>query len=73
MLLVCALQKYSKKRQNDLTSFAGLILYVIYTSHLMACIWLKLGMLNDCPENNTNPCTESWVYAEKFDEKPIAT
>jgi hypothetical protein len=37
------LQKYSKKRQNDLTSFAGLILGVIYISHLMACMWLYLG------------------------------
>ena len=67
MLLVCALQKYSKKRQNDLTSFAGLILYVVYTSHLMACIWLKLGMLNECNDGAAN-CTKSWVYAEGFDE-----
>lgn len=72
MLLVCALQKYSKKRQNDLTSFAGLILYVVYTSHLMACIWLKLGMLKECSDP-TPGCTKSWVYAESFDEKPIAT
>jgi len=43
LVLGCALQKYSKKRQNDLTSFAGLILGVIYISHLMACIWLYLG------------------------------
>lgn len=48
LLLGCALQKYSKKRQNDLTGFAGLILYVIYTSHIMACIWLYLGMLQKC-------------------------
>jgi len=74
MLLVCALQKYSKKRQNDLTSFAGLILYVVYTSHLMACIWLKLGMLKECADASSDEgCTQSWVYAEKFDEKPIAT
>jgi len=72
MLLVCALQKYSKKRQNDLTSFAGLILYVVYTSHLMACIWLKLGMLKECKDGAAT-CTKSWVYAESFDEKPIAT
>jgi|TARA_B110001450_G_C17349928_1_gene371058 hypothetical protein len=42
------LQKYSKKRQNDLTSFAGLILYVIYLSHIMACVWLLIGALDDC-------------------------
>ena len=45
LVLGCALQKYSKKRQNDLTSFAGLILGVIYISHLMACGWLLLGQL----------------------------
>jgi hypothetical protein len=48
LLLTCVLQKYSKKRQNDLTSFAGLILYVIYLSHIMACIWLMIGVINDC-------------------------
>ena len=48
LLFGCALQKYSKKRQNDLTGFAGLILYVIYTSHIMACAWLYLGAANDC-------------------------
>jgi sorbitol-specific phosphotransferase system component IIC len=46
--LHCVLQKYSKKRQNDLTSFAGLILYVIYTSHIMACAWLMVGTYKDC-------------------------
>jgi hypothetical protein len=46
--LHCVLQKYSKKRQNDLTSFAGLILYVIYTSHIMACAWLLVGTYKDC-------------------------
>ena len=48
LLFGCALQKYSKKRQNDLTGFAGLILYVIYTSHIMACAWLYLGASKDC-------------------------
>lgn len=72
MLLGCALQKYSKKRQNDLTSFAGLILYVVYTSHLMACIWLIFGMFEDCVDKTDN-CTQSWVYAESFNTKPIVT
>jgi hypothetical protein len=67
LLLQCALQKYSKKRQNDLTGFAGLIFLVIYTSHMMACMWLYLGMQQPCladpnqpydKENNTDPtCT----------------
>ena len=48
VILHCLLQKYSKKRQNDLTGFAALILYVIYTSHIMACAWLLVGMYKDC-------------------------
>ena len=43
-LLGLALTSYSKKRQNDFLVFAKLILIVIYISHLMACIWLSLGM-----------------------------
>lgn len=53
ILLHCVLQKYSKKRQNDLTSFAGLILYVIYTSHIMACAWLLVGTYKDCRIDTT--------------------
>ena len=53
LLLGCALQKYSKKRQNDLKSFAGLILYVIYVCHVMACAWLYLGMDTDCINKET--------------------
>lgn len=68
ILLHCALQKYSKKRQNDLSGFAGLIFIVIYVSHMMACIWLWLGFMNDCssPENESDNCTQSWVYANDF-------
>jgi hypothetical protein len=56
LVLGCALQKYSKKRQNDLTSFAGLILGVIYISHLMACMWLMLGQQIPC-EDGADDCT----------------
>ncbi len=40
ILLDILLAKFSKKRQNDLTSFCCLILYVIYISHVLACVWL---------------------------------
>ena len=40
LLLDIVLSKFSKKRQNDLTSFCCLILYVIYISHILACVWL---------------------------------
>lgn len=49
-LLKRMLAKYSKKRQNDLITFMILILAVIYTSHLKACIWLYLG--------NSTPCID---------------
>ena len=48
LLLGCLLQKHSKKRQNDLTSFCSLILGVIYVSHVMGCIWLWLGQNSPC-------------------------
>lgn len=62
IILGCLLQKYSKKRQNDLTGFAGLILYVIYSSHINACCWLFLGGRFSCIDPETNlkvstPCT----------------
>ena len=71
LALGCALQKYSKKRQNDLKSFAGLILYVIYVCHVMACAWLYLGKDTEClVADPANPdktitdasCTQSWVF-----------
>jgi hypothetical protein len=84
--LHCVLQKYSKKRQNDLTSFAGLILYVIYTSHIMACAWLLVGTYKDCridkdmddvdPNGdnvNLSNCTQSWVYKNEFYNKAVPT
>jgi len=76
IVLGCALQRYSKKRQNDLTSFAGLILGVIYISHLMACGWLLLGKLEPCEledKSINTECTMSWVYKESFNEKPRHT
>jgi len=42
------LKSYSKKRQNDLSGFASLILIVIYSNHINACIWLYLGRIRDC-------------------------
>jgi hypothetical protein len=72
--LGCALQKYSKKRQNDLTSFAGLIFYVIYVSHMMACSWLYLGHQEDCMKADASEnCTRSWIYDNDFADKPKHT
>ena len=71
------LKNYSKKRQNDLSSFAGLILIVIYTNHISACIWLYLGKQINCdtidpPMRN---CKSSWTFqgdpGNTFDEKPV--
>mmetsp|Transcript_42193 Transcript_42193/g.64693 ORF Transcript_42193/g.64693 Transcript_42193/m.64693 type:complete len:257 (+) Transcript_42193:436-1206(+) len=66
LLLSYLLQKYSKKRQNDLTSFCSLILLVVYSSHLNACIWIWLGYMNECPKDDPG-CTKSWIYMNDFD------
>lgn len=73
IILGCVLQKYSKKRQNDLTGFAGLILYVIYSSHINACCWLYLGGRFDCANTEETNCTQSWIYKNSFDDKPYHT
>jgi len=72
LILGCMLQKYSKKRQNDISTFASLIFYVIYVSHMMACFWLYLGQLQDCSSGDAN-CVQSWVYNSNFNEKPFHT
>jgi len=50
LMMKCLLSKYSKKRQNDLISFTSLILSVIYTSHISACLWLWLGAMSSCED-----------------------
>jgi hypothetical protein len=76
IILGCILQKYSKKRQNDLIGFAALILYVIYSSHLNACCWLWFGTQYPCKKDDGEEdinCTKSWVYENGFDDKPYHT
>jgi len=72
LVLKCALAKYSKKRQNDLTSFTILILLVIYSSHINACFWLYLGDLEACIGEPAG-CIKSWRFENNFDNKPITT
>ena len=68
------LSKYSKKRQNDLTQFAILIILVIYISHIMACIWLYLGAQEGCiTSDESENCIKSWRYNGDFYDKPIIT
>jgi len=84
LLLGCILQKHSKKRQNDLTSFCSLILGVIYVSHVMGCIWLWLGQRSPCKVDEDEPydaeggnalddCTPSWKFAAGFENKSYHT
>lgn len=48
LLLSIALQKLSKQRQNDLNTFCGLILNIVYISHVSACFWIYLGKMYPC-------------------------
>jgi len=59
-----ALSKYSKKRQNDLSGFTSLILFVVYISHLMACIWLFLGNMESCMIKDHSPADFSCTTEE---------
>ena len=84
LLLSFTLQRLSKKRQSDLSGFACLILYVVYISHIMACVWLHLGKLDPCKlypdspwdetsNNDADKCTASWVYADGFELMPYTS
>jgi len=78
LMMKCLLSKYSKKRQNDLTGFTALILHVIYTSHISACIWLYFGSLDSCMgadgvEVTDEYCIKSWRYETGFDQKSMTT
>ena len=81
MVMSQLLAKYSKKRQNDLTSFGTLIVNVIYISHISACIWINLGYQSEClPAEDGTPapgaeegsdCVVSWIYDNGFAGSPI--
>ena len=79
LVLEFMLQNLSKKRQGDLTVFAGLILGVVYTNHINACFWLYLGHQIDCSkiENPGDRCLSSWIYVgeppDRFADKPEHT
>ena len=77
LLMKLVMSKYSKKRQNDLTSFAVLILLVFYINHIAACIWLWLGSLSPCDNVDSiladEECIKSWKFENNFDNKPIVT
>lgn len=74
LLMKCLLFKYSKKRQNDLTGFTTLILSVIYSSHINACLWLWFGARENCMDvSEADNCIQSWRYKNGFDNKPIST
>ena len=76
------LRKYSKKRQNDLSTFGALILMVVFIAHLTGCYFIELGMQYPCKidplevqdgeTNLADDCTLSWIYANGFEELPIA-
>lgn len=56
---------------------------VIYVSHIMACVWLKLGTWVSCridesiedftSDNVDSTCVQSWVYVHEFNNKPYYT
>jgi len=56
-MLGWCLSRYAKKRQSDLIGFCVLIIFILYTGHVMACIWLALGFMSPCSENiSDTPC-----------------
>ena len=82
LILGFVLSKYSKKRQQDLSGFVALLIFVVFIAHFMACIWLSLGFKEACygsflsqdiniTYTTSDPqyeyCIKSWVYMNGFD------
>lgn len=52
-----------------MNTFCGLILKIVYISHVSACYWIHLGSLYPCDfiDNSAETgCIKSWVYDDGF-------
>ena len=46
--------------------FSKLILNVLYLGHILACVWIVLGMQESCPDPTILNCIKSWIYFEGY-------
>ena len=56
-----------------MTGFASLLVFVVYICHIMACLWLIFGRLDDCDHIGNDQCIQTWVFAEGFNLLPISS
>ena len=80
MVLGYLLKNISKKRANDMKSFIVLLTALCYICHVMGCIWLAIGRLEDCQTKDKDgkvvsktDCNQSWVYKQKYEKLPDYT
>ena len=47
-IIAYTMSNLSKRRQIELTSFFSTILYIVYATHVLACVWIYVGDQEDC-------------------------
>ena len=75
MILRLIFIKLTKKRQEDYILFANIITYSLYMNHILACMWLTLGYMEDCRQVKgdlnsplRDDCKLSWSFVPRDDD-----
>ena len=55
---------YNKTRLQDIVDFVTLLIFVFFGTHVLACIWCYIGLLDKYKHQGLQ---ESWVYKSDFD------
>jgi hypothetical protein len=64
----CLFTRYNKSKIKDIVDFVSLLIFVLFGTHLLACMWCYLGLRDQyLPEEKR----ESWAYVNSFDPKNI--
>jgi hypothetical protein len=53
---------YNRMKVQDNVDLLSLFLFVVFSTHMLACLWCYLGFLDLHPY-----LRESWVYNKEFD------
>lgn len=64
----CLFIRYNKSKIKDTVNLVSLLIFVLFGTHLLACIWCFLGRADlYLPDNER----KSWVFAYDFDPNLI--
>jgi len=66
-----ALQNNTLEGKSKTIGSSTLMLYVLYSCHLLACVWILIGRAYKCDDKNDKQCIQSWVYKEGYEFRPV--